>query len=135
MMMTENEIRNSYEHAKNKENQIVILSQLNDCSESSIRKLLGIASQNEKEAQKKKAHTKKEDPQPEKEQPEEESPAEEKGELQIVIDSLYEEMEQLDKEIKKMETRYLKIVTTLYVLNEYVNNHNQNVVNDKTEDK
>lgn len=124
MMMDEQEIRRSYEQAKSKEKQIGILAQLNDCSTKDIRMILGLEPKEEKEPRKKKAHTPKEEPQPEqKPEPVEEQPPMEKSELQTVIDSLYEEMEQLDKEIKEKEIRYKRIVTTLYTLNEYMQNH------------
>ena len=119
MMMDEQEIRRSYEQAKSKEKQIGILAQLNDCSTKDIRVILGLEPKEEKEPRKKKAHTQPE----QKPEPVEEQPPMEKSELQTVIDSLYEEMEQLDKEIKEKELRYKRIVTTLYTLNEYMNSH------------
>ena len=42
MEMTDEEIRRSYRLAKNKEKQIIILSQLNLCSKNKIRKILGL---------------------------------------------------------------------------------------------
>lgn len=91
MQMTIWEIQNSYRTAKNKEKQIGILAELNDCSIKDIKKILDIDKK-----------------------PVEEKPKEIAGE--DIISKLFERLEVLDKEIKDKEEEYRKISIAIEVL-------------------
>lgn len=91
MQMTIWEIQNSYRTAKNKEKQIGILAELNDCSIKDIKKILDIDKK-----------------------PVEESPKEIAGE--DIISKLFERLDVLDKEIKDKEEEYRKISIAIEVL-------------------
>ena len=94
MQMTIWEIQNSYRTAKNKEKQIGILAELNDCSIKDIKKILDI------------------DKKPVL--PREEKPKEIVGE--DIISKLFERLDVLDKEIKDREEEYRKISIAIEVL-------------------
>lgn len=95
MEMTHEEIQRNYREAKNKNRQIGILAELNDCSRSEIEDILGI---DEKPAELYRV----------------EMPAElTRGEI---MDMLFSKMDALEQEIKKLEEEYRNISITIEVL-------------------
>ena len=93
MQMTEEEIRRSYKQAKHPQSQIRILAELNDCSVDTIKAIL-----NPEEAQAKKK----------------------KADVNLMIEALSEEMDRVDKEIKKLELRYVNIKGAIDALDKLV---------------
>ena len=93
MQMTEEEIRRSYKQAKHPNQQIRILAELNDCSVDTIKAIL-----NPEEAQAKKK----------------------KADVNLMIEALSEEMDRVDKEIKKLELRYVNIKGAIDALDKLV---------------
>lgn len=97
MQMTPDEIRRNYREAKNKNRQIDILADLNECSRKEIEKILNMDS--------KKAENCEEP----KHIPTENSSGE-------IIGKLFARLDILDKEIKEKEAEYKNIIIAIEVL-------------------
>ena len=93
MQMTENEIRRRYREAKHPQSQIRILAELNACSVDTIKQII-----NPGEAQAKQK----------------------KADVKLMIEALSEEMDRVDKEIKRLELRYVNIKGAIDALDKLV---------------
>lgn len=93
MEMSVGEIKRNYDNAKNKERQISILAELNDCDRSEIEKIVLVEGKRELA---------------------EPSPAE--MSLRYVINRLFLKLDELDENIKSMEAEYTAVKTAIDVL-------------------
>lgn len=91
MEMTDEEIRRSYRQAKNPKQQLHILADLNCCSVAEIKAIV------EQRISPKKL-----------------------TEIELMIQAFYEEMESIDKEIKRLEVRYTNIKGVIDALSKMV---------------
>ncbi len=93
MQMTEEEIRKSYKQAKHPQRQIRILAELNDCTEEDIEAIL-----NPEEARAKKKN----------------------ADIKLMLEALCDEMDRVDKEIRRLELRYVNIKGAMDALDKLV---------------
>lgn len=104
MCMTEAEIYRDYRQAKHKSRQIGILADLNGCSKEEIEAVITkYEKQNEVTAP-------VEAPLPK------EAPPPEQAETGYVLNRLYEELDQLNVEIRRLEERYKETTIAIKVL-------------------
>lgn len=106
--MTEAEIYRDYRQAKHKSRQISILADLNGCSKEEIEAVIAkYEKQNEVAAP-------AEAPPPEVPLPE--VPLPEQAETGYVLSRLYEELDQLNAEIRRLEEQYKETTIAIKVL-------------------
>ena len=97
MYMSVEEMRRSYQQAKDQKKQLSILADLNCCDVEDIKELLRLPYQH------------KNPPKPRK-----------MTDLELMVQSFYEEMERIDREIKRLETRYTNLVGVIEALSRMV---------------
>jgi DNA-binding transcriptional MerR regulator len=93
MQMTESEIKRRFREAKNPQAQIRILADLNDCSVDDIKAILN---------------------------PEEAKARKRNADVELMIEALSEEMDRVDKEIRRLELRYKNIKGAIDALDKLV---------------
>ena len=91
MYMTDEEIRKSYRQAKDPKRQLGILADLNCCSVADIKAIVNPA-----------------------EQPKNLT------DIEMMIQSFFEEMDRVDKEIRRLETRYTNLKGVIDALSKMV---------------
>lgn len=103
MYMTDSEIYRVYRQAKHKSRQIGILADLNGCSTEEIEAVIAkYEKQNEVTAP--------------VEAPPPEAPPPEQAETGYVLSRLYEELDQLNAEIRRLEEQYKETTIAIKVL-------------------
>ena len=108
MYMTEAEIYRDYRQARHKNRQIGILADLNGCSKEEIEAVIAkYEKQNEVTAPVEVLPP---------EAPPPEAPPPEQAETGYVLSRLYEELDQLNAEIRRMEERYKETTIAIKVL-------------------
>lgn len=103
MYMTEGEIRRDYAGAKNKSMQIGILADLNCCTKDRIREILGLIPCTESTVE-------IADP--------DGNPVEKSVDKDAIMSSLYSTLDDLDREIKKLEKQYEQTATAIKVISQ-----------------
>ena len=101
MEMSVGEIKRSYDQAKNKRRQIDILAELNDCDRSEIEKIIYVESMREQHEPVKAVV---------------EKPSEKKMGLDDVMNTLFNRMDELEKQIKPLEEEYRNIKIAIDVI-------------------
>ena len=101
MEMSVGEIKRSYDQAKNKRRQIDILAELNDCDRSEIEKIISVESMREQHEPVKAVV---------------ENPSEKKMGLDDVMSTLFNRMDELEKQIKPLEEEYRNIKIAIDVI-------------------
>ena len=101
MEMSVGEIKRSYDQAKNKERQIGILAELNDCNRSEIEKIISAESRRN---------------QCEIAQAVVEKPSEKEMGLNDVMNTLFSRLDELEKKIKPLEEEYRNIKIAIDVI-------------------
>lgn len=101
MEMSVGEIKRSYDQAKNKERQIAILAELNDCDRSEIEKIISVENRREKHEPVNVA---------------EENPDDKEIGLDDVMNTLFSRLDELEKQIKPLEEEYRNIKIAIDVI-------------------
>ena len=101
MEMSVGEIKRSYDQAKNKERQIGILAELNDCDRSEIEKIISVESMREQHEPVKSVV---------------EKPSEKEMGLNDVMNTLFSRLDELEKKIKPLEEEYRNIKIAIDVI-------------------
>ncbi|MDD6332325.1 MAG: hypothetical protein PUA59_07835 [Clostridium sp.] len=95
------EIKRSYDQAKNKERQIGILAELNDCDRSEIEKIISVESMREQHEPVKAVVEKQ---------------SEKEMGLNDVMNTLFSRLDELEKKIKPLEEEYRNIKIAIDVI-------------------
>ena len=101
MEMSVGEIKRSYDQAKNKKAQIGILADLNCCDRSEIEKIISVESMREQHEPVKAVV---------------EKPSEKEMGLNDVMNTLFNRMDELEKQIKPLEEEYRNIKIAIDVI-------------------
>lgn len=103
MYMTEGEIRRDYAGAKNKSMQIGILADLNCCTKDRIREILGLIPCQERQV---------EIAEPDG------NPVEKSVDKDAIMSRLYSTLDNLDREIKRLEKQYQDTAIAIKVVSQ-----------------
>lgn len=107
MQMTETEIVRSYKESADPAGQIRILAQLNDCSPEEIAHIVGLPGVPKLKAGRKPKARSSAQPASDHQSP-----------VQAVLKNLYQQMDELEIEIRQKEAKYKEIATAIKVLSD-----------------
>lgn len=110
MLMSPGEIKREYDQAKYKNKQIGILADLNRCSKEEIKRIL--------EIEESKSKLTNVEPVEEKKKLDDIQPAIQEKELTYseIMTGLYERLDNLDEQIKRLEEEYDKVTNAIEIL-------------------